>query len=248
LDAVFGAMRSESPADSIDRVTFDARELSDGRWMVYADCIPLVHAAAHDRLPLVVESVLTHYAAQHSTSCAVFHAGVVIRNGKGILLPGERGSGKSTTTLWLAQQGATYYSDDHAFVRYADHRLVPFPKAVTLKEGSFPLFEETRTLSDAIRGPVRYVLPPSAVRDVSATSSIDAIIFPQYDATVSVESRRVDPPVAALALVQQCFGGMEGGESKLRVLKELSSLPAWLVRYSDLRAFESTVQSLLGDA
>ena len=245
LDTVFGVMRCpEPPLPPPHLLDLDARASENGDIVLLEGGFPVVHADSPAKMPIVLESLLTHFAAQLSTTCAVFHAGVIAWDGRALLLPGERGSGKSTTTLWLASRGATYLSDDHAFVRLADGDVVPFAKAVTLKEGSFGLFGNVPTHADDVRGPVRYVLPSDNVAGSGDRFPIRALVFPQFDATAEPETRPVDPSVVALALVQQCFGGMEGSDAKRAAIRTLAAKPAWLVRYNDVSAFETEARRL----
>jgi hypothetical protein len=56
--------------------------------------------------------------ANHSQGGALFHAGAlaVPGRGKGWLLPGGIGSGKTTLTAWLLTRGLDYLTDELAFV------------------------------------------------------------------------------------------------------------------------------------
>lgn len=55
----------------------------------------------------------------HDRGVQMFHAGLIARDGAGILLPGESGSGKSTTSLASAAQGLEYLGDDFVGVERA---------------------------------------------------------------------------------------------------------------------------------
>lgn len=69
------------------------------------------------------------YVAERSTSCLSIHAGVVGWKGHAIVIPGRSMSGKTTMVKAFLDQGATYYSDDCAFV---DDRGFAHPYATPL--------------------------------------------------------------------------------------------------------------------
>lgn len=55
---------------------------------------------------------------------ATIHAGCVARGGRGILIGGRSGSGKSDLALRLIDRGAVLVSDDYTSVRVEDGRLI----------------------------------------------------------------------------------------------------------------------------
>lgn len=66
--------------------------------------------------------------------------GSAITDGKNTLLfCGPTGSGKSTLTSLLLKEGYRLVSDDYIPVEAATGRCFPFPAALSVKEGSFPL-------------------------------------------------------------------------------------------------------------
>jgi len=85
--------------------------------------------------PLIeFESELQHRIAVASTEYVFVHAGVVVWNGLGILIPGQTYSGKSTLVAALVEAGATYCSDEYAVL---DRRgfVHPWPRPVRLRTG-----------------------------------------------------------------------------------------------------------------
>lgn len=58
----------------------------------------------------------------HDRGVQIFHAGLIARDGAGILIPGESGTGKSTTSLASASLGLEYLGDDFVGVERADGR------------------------------------------------------------------------------------------------------------------------------
>lgn len=58
----------------------------------------------------------------HDRGIQIFHAGLIARDGAGVLIPGASGTGKSTTSLASASQGLEYLGDDFVGVERADGR------------------------------------------------------------------------------------------------------------------------------
>jgi hypothetical protein len=78
-------------------------------------------------------------AAEASGEHLLFHAAALEFDGVGLLLPGASGSGKSTLAAALASSGAGYLSDELVAVDLTSGALVPYPKPISLKSGSFAL-------------------------------------------------------------------------------------------------------------
>jgi HprK-related kinase A len=81
-------------------------------------------------------------AAEASGHHLLFHAGALEAEGGGVLVPGPSGSGKSTLSAGLAQAGLGYLSDELAALELATWRLLPYPKPITLKAGSFAVLRD----------------------------------------------------------------------------------------------------------
>jgi hypothetical protein len=78
--------------------------------------------------------VTTHY---------LFHAASLHYRGKGFVIAGDSGRGKSTLSLELLRRGFNFISDDIAALGANDHRIYPFPFPLRLDEGGMQLFAET---------------------------------------------------------------------------------------------------------
>jgi hypothetical protein len=83
----------------------------------------------------ILRSRLRLTVAEFATDFAFFHAGVVALDGKAIVIPGKSMDGKTTLVVELIKRGATYYSDEYA-VLDKDGMVHPFPKSLSIREGS----------------------------------------------------------------------------------------------------------------
>lgn len=234
LDVIFRALRSDAPP---------ARRLISLRiqnQQLIAAGLPVSDLPPTDRRAPFLESLLTHYVAEVTSSEQGLHAGAVIIRDRLILLPGERGSGKTTASLHLGRQGV-YLADDIVFVNPDSLAVRGFPKAGTLKAGSFPLFAEcgiSTTHHDPIRGPLHYLLPE---RHALQAARPDAIVFPIYEENAQLSVEQVEKPLAAFALVQQSFGR---GPRRLQTAAKLAETKTWLIRHSSLADLSAAIGNL----
>ena len=92
-------------------------------------------------------------AADAGADNLLFHSGAVEADGTGVLLPGASGSGKSTLTAGLVRAGLGYLTDELAALHMTSGKLVPYPKPITVKPGSFAALADIGP--DASRRPDR---------------------------------------------------------------------------------------------
>jgi hypothetical protein len=74
------------------------------------------------------------YVAEMSPDRVFVHAGVVVCQGRGILLPGRSFTGKSTLVAELIRAGAEYYSDEYAVLDSAGG-VYPYPRPLSIRPG-----------------------------------------------------------------------------------------------------------------
>lgn len=116
------------------------------------------------------------------------HAGVVARDGAGLILPANPQSGKSTLVARLVTRGWDYLSDEFALIDPGTLRLAPYPKSVCIKHGSFGVLEGFGVRLDrypeydkGAKGRVRLInaqdlRPHETPRDVP----VRMVVFPRY--------------------------------------------------------------------
>lgn len=200
---------------------------------LFANGLPIFSVKHENELAPMLEGTLVGYAVRTRNDCAVFHAATVAVDGRCILMPGGKGSGKSTLALTLGREGARYFGDELAFVRFDDQKLEAFPKAVTLKQGSFPFAPDAMTHQDRVRGPIRYQSPPSSA-GLGEQASVGLILFPRYLPGASeLRITELEPHEVALELIQQCFGGLERDSRMMEIVAALSKTPAYAISFSE---------------
>jgi len=127
------------------------------------------------RLGSALDFVLWHVTgrAVEVTKLVVVHAGVVGTGSGALVVPGPSGTGKTTLTAALVAAGFTYFSDEMAAIDPDTGLVVPVPRGLSLKDGSFEVLKD---LSPTLRGNVRsgrgvWPLSPRTIGGTPATVS-----------------------------------------------------------------------------
>ena len=143
VDAVSAGLRVPDDAAPIDHwYSLTASDTAVGTIDVRHDGDELVRAQRpSDALGWVICD-LNRSAAEASGGHLLFHAGALEVDGIGVLVPGASGSGKSTLVAGLVRAGLGYLTDELAALDMATGRLVPYPKPITLKRGSFDMLSD----------------------------------------------------------------------------------------------------------
>jgi hypothetical protein len=171
------------------------------------------------------------------------HAACVMYQGKGILLAGDSGAGKSSLSYACARRGWTFVSDDaSAFQRDApDPKVIGHPQKFRFREPVGELFPEFRGLKSSIRA---YGKPTIEVRTRTIDhitgaeeSSVDAIVFlnrPAYESgppvliPVSEEDAWNRLSFSVWAIQMPAF------KERLAALKRLVAVPIYEIHYLEL--------------
>lgn len=133
----------------------------------------------------------------------LLHGAAVSCAANAIILPATTGGGKTTFAAGLVQRGCRYLTDEIVIIQPTTNKVVPFPKAMSLKEGSFALFE---SLGPDPTGPEYdrvWYLDPERLRPgsvVKRPTPIGWVVFLRYEAgaTTRVDALTVGETVLGL--------------------------------------------------
>lgn len=158
----------------------------------------------------------------------LLHAGAVVLNGAGVLLPAPSGYGKTSLTLALLLRGHRYFSDEFAVINPATGLLHAFPKPLTIKDDMlFPdLHHQQRC---RVSGPppgtpqaAWHVLPADVGHQAADQSvPVRAIIFPRYDATAHPHIQPLAAGRALRLLFEHAFNALCFGQQSLHIATRL---------------------------
>jgi len=176
------------------------------------------------------------------------HAACVAFQGRGLLLCGDSGAGKSSLSFGCARRGWTFVSDDASFlVRGGEGRVVVGdPHHLHFRESATELFTDLKShrLAPRINGEIAIELATSKLSEVltAPQSSIDFLVFLNRGSS-GPASLWPFPTERASASLEQviCYGEQHLRDAQKSSLRDLLRAEVLELRYSDL---ESAVRCL----
>lgn len=102
---------------------------------------------------LILNSVFSKISSHY-----LFHSAVLSDNGKGIIICGDSGYGKTTLTLALIQRGFRFLSDEIAAIRRNDGVIDPFPRGLHIGEHSLDLLKLSIPIEEKTRWSGKYLV------------------------------------------------------------------------------------------
>lgn len=178
----------------------------------------------------------------------LLHAAVVERDGRAVIMSGISGAGKSTLALLLAQHGWRFLSDEFALIEPGTGLVVPFPRAVSLKNESLSVIPAGSRVGPLLagtpKGDIRHVAPSVealAVMDRPAEPVL--LLFPRFGFPAAT---RVLPPAESFVrLTQASTNYVALGEAGFRAMVRLrSTVPAIAFDYPDGPSGVAAVEAL----
>ncbi len=188
-----------------------------GEPVLYEEILPFIEWALAWRIP----DVMPDYLQLHSSAMEV--------DGTGVIFPGQSGSGKSTLATALLARGWRYLCDEFALIHADTLMLHPYPRAICLKQPSYPVIEsagirlnENHDYIKGAKGRVRFI-NAAAVREdaIGCPCPIGYVVFPKYIAGAKPTLMRISRAEAAFALHHVCHNLFKCRTLGIDVLTEM---------------------------
>jgi hypothetical protein len=181
------------------------------------------------------------------------HAGCVARGGRGLLLSGREGAGKTCLSYACARAGWTLISDDAGYLaREVPHnRIVGRPRFLRFEHGAGELFPELEGLLavEAVKGE-RIAVVDSAILPGIETASeclVEAVIFLARRTGAGPTLTGVSPEEAFLRLAEELPHFREATRvEQLAGLRRLVSEGAYRLEYDRLDPAIAKIETLIG--
>jgi len=157
---------------------------------------------AYELACLMFQSMVCHLSRDYFN----VHAAALVKNGFGFLFPGSQHCGKTTLTLELIKHGYTLLSDDLAIINRKTLEVMPFPRALNIREKSLPLltgFEKYIVSKREFRiaDEKRWFLD---LKEFAGSPFVPTtIVFPQLDPGETAALTPFSKTMAALELIRQ---------------------------------------------
>jgi len=194
------------------------REKGLRRWLkpearFFADGEPAFSTLPAAQAFHMVEWGLNWAVTAHAHQFLVYHAAVLERGGRALMLPAPPGSGKSTLTAALAQRGWRLLSDELALLEPATGRVLGMARPVNLKNAAIDVirrFAPEAVMTDAVPDTLKGTLalmraPDDSVVRVREPASPTWIITPRYEADSPTRLTPTDKAQMLLLLAEQAF-------------------------------------------
>ncbi len=206
---------------------------------------------AHGLLALEMGMNLQLAAGMHRF--LLLHAAAVERDGGGLIMTGDSGAGKSTLSAVLAYNGWRFLGDEFALLGPDDGLLHPFPRPVSLKNGSIELLRAAvpadrfgPRFEGTIKGTIQHLIPPAeavAAMDVPARPRL--IVMPGFAAGAQPAVRRLSRSEAFVRLSQASTNYRKLGEAGFEALWRLvEATPAYAIAYGSSAAAQALIDEL----
>jgi hypothetical protein len=225
-----------------------------GGYLVRRDEIPVGEGL--DRLELA--PVIQHealLAAYESTDCLVaIHAAAVCANKRCVLMPGAKGSGKSTLTAALMGAGVTYLTDELSLLMRGTHHIRAAPVSLGLKRGSWSILSSTYGILDNLPihqqngdTAVRFLPPSKVCLPRGQEYPIASVVFPRYEAGGSTSLTALAPAEALYRLAEAGYAvsGKLDAERVEALIDWIVPTPCYELRVGDLGKAVYRIRELL---
>lgn len=191
----------------------------------------------------MVEWGLNWAITAHAHRFVVYHAAVLERGGRAVVMPAPPGSGKSTLTAALAQSGWRLLSDELALLAPREGLLYGLARPVNLKNAAITLIQAfapgavmTDPVPDTLKGTLSLMKAPGdAIARMHEGARPTWIVVPSYEAGAEPRLEVLPKPQAHLLLADQAFNydihGVEGFQATADLV---DGAACWAFTYSRL--------------
>lgn len=156
----------------------------------------------------------------------LLHAGLSAREGKGILIAGPSGAGKTTLVAGLALRGYDYITDEMVIVEPAGAGILPFPRTLNIKEEALSdspsllagLKKRNYGQKEPYLGGLWFVKADPG----QGVSRIRTVFFPIYDNTGKPEIEEISRGQGVFLLTRNTFNLHRFRQQGIDLLIDLS--------------------------
>jgi hypothetical protein len=178
----------------------------------------------------------------------VVHAAAVAWKGKGLLLPGPTGVGKSTLAAWLTTKGFAYLTDELAYVPHGSLAIQGLPRPLHLRKASRAALESrvpTGAGSSWLTSEVVGLFQPIQRAPRIGRRELAVIVFPRYRRIGTFQFVPVSKARAGLLLMECLLNARNLPDHGFEAVTALvQRIPSFELAYTSFDELESWPQHL----
>ena len=190
------------------------------------------------KLYIEISNIIYHKTNDHWMSFV--HASGISNGKETILLSSSSGSGKSTMAALLQARGFHLASDDFIPIDARTKRAWPFPAAVSIKEGAFPVLspfyenlnDRSYNLYPFTHPSLRFLHPMPYHKDDYKPCPVKTIIFIRYFPKVNCSIKRLSIPEALKLFHEQAWVSHNPAHAR-KFINWFVKLKCFTLEYSD---------------
>jgi len=192
----------------------------------------------------------TVYLLLGATVVTDIHAACVSKNGKGILLCGETGAGKTTLAYACARAGWTYTSDDTSYLinNASSPRVTGHSHRVRFRPSAKQLFPELEghAVTPRMEGKpsIEVSILELPVPRAAAEAEVHSIVYLKRYPSASGKLVRLPVGTASRRTGEELYSAGQIRAKHLKSLEALNEVPTYELEYYDLDAAIETLESL----
>ena len=196
--------------------------------------------------------------ANHMHQYLKIHAAVLAKDGRGLVMPGMPGAGKSTLCAALVASGWQLLSDEMAILSPEDGRLLPLDRPISLKNESIELIESFVQASGQrpVFGPVAEATHKGTVVHMkplcllSHEDDVDVmpawVVFPRYIPAQPTDLQAYSKALAFIDTAESSFNySVMGADGFTQLRRVMDACNSYKLYYSDLKQGVAALESQL---
>lgn len=250
LHPVYEHLHVEKP-DAKTIVSVDFSQSAD-LWEIHWNNSPVEMAIPKAQLATYLQEKMMTCIYQAQDYLIALHAASVEKNGNVIIMPAVAESGKTTLTATLLHHGFKLFSDESTSLDH-DGYVHALPFCMNIKEGSWSVLSKTyphlseRAVHHRFDGQNIRFLPPKNMHQ--GRQKATHLIFPKYTPGAKTALTPLSAKETLSKITEASYqvqNHMDQEKFEL-ILKNLISLPKYMLVYSNLDEAISTIERLIGE-
>jgi hypothetical protein len=182
----------------------------------------------------------------------VIHAAALARDGNGVILSAQGGSGKSSLAAWLTADGLQYLTDEVIEIPFMGNQINTFPRSIFLKSGSAFIWKKRMSQTNSPRC-LRFAddaawIDPELFNPISpASQSVPRLlVFPTYIPEAQLQSQELTSGETLFHILQNVTNARNLPRHGLDAATQLAKqVAAYTLTYSNLENASEWIQKTL---